>query len=256
MLIVFNLVNQKLHVHAYATKSSGSATRKKGMASSANSTSSGNPFSDRDEESTPPKRRSAPATVQLEDSVASYFVNQLESDETKARKLAIAESAARTAERQCVAREAESKAMLRMLSAQTDDPDETAKHLSVADASAQTDDPDETAKHLSVADKEADAKVNESMARIVEAKAGADEAKASTERKPVEARLRPEESKTKIARKVDEAKARGAVSKSQKQFMLPMAAMMGTLAEKLQSCGARAKRAFFFLVFQGKKASS
>ena len=44
--------------------------------------------------------------------------------------------------------------------------------------SAQTDDPDEKAKRLLVADKEADAKVNESKAKIVEAKARNDEAKA------------------------------------------------------------------------------
>ena len=107
-------------MHAYAKKSSGSGARKKQRVSGSGSTSSGNPFSDEDEESTLHKRRSAPATVQLEHSVASYFANQVESDETKARKLAIAESAAWTAERQSVAREAESKAMLKMLSAQTD----------------------------------------------------------------------------------------------------------------------------------------
>ena len=107
-------------MHAYATKSSGSGARKKQRVSGSGSTSSGSPLSDEDEESTLPKSRSAPSSVQLEQSVAKYFADQVESDDTKERKLLIAESAARTAERQSVAREAESKAMLKMLSAQTD----------------------------------------------------------------------------------------------------------------------------------------
>ena len=85
MLIVLQPVNKKMQVHAYPTKSSGSSARKKRRVSGSGATSSGNPFPDEDEESTPLKRHSAPATVQHEDSVASYFANQVESDETKAK---------------------------------------------------------------------------------------------------------------------------------------------------------------------------
>ena len=103
-------------------------------------------------ESTPARRRTAPATVQLEDSVASHFANQVESDDTEERKVAIAESLwLKTAERQDVAREAESNSVLKMLSAHTDGSEEKAERLAVAE-------------------KEAGPKVNKNKARIIEAK--------------------------------------------------------------------------------------
>lgn len=180
-----------------ASKPSGTGVRKKRGASGSGSTlSTSNTLSDDDGESPPAKRRAVPVTINLEESVSSYFANQVESDETKERKLAIAESAAATAATQTAAREADWKAIIKMLSAQTDDPEEKAKRLATAD-------------------KEADAKLNESKARMVEAKAKADEAKAKNERKAVE------------------AKAKAVESELQKKFMIEMTSMMGKLAEKL-----------------------
>ena len=170
--------------------------RKRGASGSGSTSSTSNPFSDDEDASPPPKRRLLPVTVNLEDSVSSYFTNQVESDETKERKLAIAESAAATAARQAAAREADSKAIMKMLSAQTNDPEDKAKRLATAD-------------------KEADAKVNESKSRIVEAKAKADEAKAKNERK------------------AEESKAKAAESELQKKITLEMTAIMGKLADKL-----------------------
>ena len=101
------LVVLQMQVHAFATRFSGAGARKKRRVSVSGSTSSGNPLLDEDEESTPAKRHSVSATVQLKDSVAIYFANQVESDETKERESAIPESAAKTAERQSVPKEAE-----------------------------------------------------------------------------------------------------------------------------------------------------
>lgn len=178
-------------------KSSGAGVRKKPGGSGSGSTPlTSNPLSDDDEESPPAKRRSIPVTVNLEEFVFSNFANQVESDETTERKLAIAESAAAGAAMQAPAREADSKALIKMLSAQAHDPEEKAKRLLTAD-------------------KEVDAKLDESKARIVEAKA------------------KPDGSKPKHERKVVEAMTKAVDSETQNKLNIEITSMVGKHAEKL-----------------------
>lgn len=180
-----------------ASRTSGSGFRKKRKVSASDSQSStSNPFSDDEEVSPAANRRSAPAALSVEDSVANFFANQVESEDTKERKLVIEEKKAETAERQAVTRDAESKAILSMLADKTDSTDDKQKKLHTAD-------------------KEADARLHESKAKVVDANTRAGELAA------------------KNARKAAESKARVEESNANKAFMLKMAEMMGQLSQKL-----------------------
>lgn len=152
----FAIYMRLIKVHAFATKPSGQGARKKRKSS--DDTDVGSSEFD-SEEDISHDRRPAKVHLSVEDAVSRYFTQEIDSPETKDRKLAMAE-------REIAMKQAEAVTMHGLLKSTHDSPNSKAKRLSIEEMNAKA----RMQEVLLKAD-ELKAKAEETKAKVEETKA-------------------------------------------------------------------------------------